>query len=133
MAKKRKENAPLKLKQPDRSGPTEDTLLKLAQDRNLFEEAERKQRANKRKATGGNEDEDDATFSPHAEFLMETSLWSVSLAMLHFTLDVFVQHQYAMTILWNSIIWRSLQSLLGKCRGWEARISPVCPALMSPS
>ncbi len=133
MAKKRKENAPLKLKQPDRSGPTEDTLLKLAQDRNLFEEAEKKQRANKRKVTGGNEDEDDATISPHAEFLMETSLWSVSLAMLHFTLDVFVQHQYAMTILWNSIIWRSLQALLGKCRGWEPRSLQVCPALISPS
>ena len=114
MAKKRKENAPLKLKHPDRSGPTEDTLLKLAQDRNLFEEAERKQRANKRKNTPGKDDEDDATISPHAEFILETSLWSVSLAMLHFTLDVFVQHQYAMTIAWNKVILRSLQALLGE-------------------
>ncbi|KAH8167739.1 hypothetical protein CIB48_g521 [Xylaria polymorpha] len=39
---------------------------------------------------------------------MEALLWTVSLAMLHFTLDVLVQHQYAMEVSWPQIITRAL-------------------------
>jgi hypothetical protein len=32
----------------------------------------------------------------------EAALWSLSLAMLHFTLDVLVQHQYAQEVSWSA-------------------------------
>ncbi|KAH8879945.1 hypothetical protein GQ53DRAFT_671039 [Thozetella sp. PMI_491] len=116
MARKRKDDAPIKLKQPDRSGPTEQTLLQLAEDRDLFELARKKEAKNKRKAEskGADEDEDedadDATISPTAEHIMECLLWTVSLAILHATFDMLVQHQYAMQIEWDSIAIRAIQA-----------------------
>jgi hypothetical protein len=41
----------------------------------------------------------------------EASLWSVSLAMFHFTLDVLVFHQYRQSIEWREIIVRMLTML----------------------
>ncbi|KAI5919314.1 hypothetical protein F4810DRAFT_512913 [Camillea tinctor] len=110
--KERKAAAGIKLAQPDRSGPTEATLLQFAQERELFEKADKKQRKNRR--SDGSEDERDeegATLSPKAERIMEAILWTVSLAMLHFTLDVLVQHQYAVVISWPQIVRRSIQAL----------------------
>ncbi|KAI0156675.1 hypothetical protein GGR52DRAFT_195680 [Hypoxylon sp. FL1284] len=105
--KERKSAKPIKLAQPDRSGaPSEDTLLKLAQDRNLFEQADQKTKPEE-------EDEDaeeDELISPTAERILDTILWSASLSMLHFTLDVLVQHQYAISIIWPQIIIRSMQA-----------------------
>ncbi|KAI2626184.1 hypothetical protein GGS21DRAFT_276646 [Xylaria nigripes] len=111
--KERKAAAEIKLAHPDRSAPSENTLLNLAQERNLFELADQhpanrhKRKVNSR--AGG--DRDDGELSPTADRIMETLLWTVSLAMLHFTLDVLVQHQYAVEILWHQIITRALLAL----------------------
>ncbi|KAI1393194.1 uncharacterized protein F4822DRAFT_3224 [Hypoxylon trugodes] len=104
----------IKLAHPDRSAvPSENTLLKLAQDRDLFEQAEKKQRKN-----DGNddedEDEDEELLPPTVDRAMDAVLWSASLAMLHFTLDVLVQHQYAISIIWPQIIIRAIQAFFGK-------------------
>ncbi|KAI1755329.1 hypothetical protein F4782DRAFT_527384 [Xylaria castorea] len=108
--KERKAGAEVKLAQPDRSAPSEETLLNLAQERNLFEQADQHP-ANRRK-TGGHGDDDDEELSPTADKIMDALLWTVSLAMLHFTLDVLVQHQYAMEISWPQIITRALVAFL---------------------
>ncbi|KAI0892840.1 hypothetical protein F4806DRAFT_225513 [Annulohypoxylon nitens] len=102
--RKERKAANIKLAHPDRSGPTEETLLKLAEDRNLFEQAERRQ------GKQPNEIDDDEPLSPRAERIMDAILWSVSLSMLHFTLDVLVQHQYAISIEWHRIVIRAIQA-----------------------
>lgn len=104
--KERKAANEIKLAHPDRSAaPSEETLLKLAQDRNLFEEAERQKRKHAK-----DEDEDEELLSPTADRIMDAILWSMSLAMLHFTLDVLVFHQYAISIIWPQIIIRTMQA-----------------------
>ena len=121
MAKKRRgEGEPnIKLKQPDRSGPTEKTLLRIAEDHQLFQQAEARQRSNAKsrqtkETKGGDVDEEEDTgFSPRVEQLLETTLWTISLAMLHFTLDTLVQHQYAIDINWLEVISRAVQAFLG--------------------
>ncbi|KAB8296750.1 hypothetical protein EYC80_002167 [Monilinia laxa] len=90
-----------KLKQPDRSGPdpSMETLLQIAEKRNLSE-AQRQRQA---ELDGEN-----------AEILIgrlgESLLWTISLVALHFTLDVLVTHQYAEEIVWINIIWRTVQA-----------------------
>jgi hypothetical protein len=123
MARRRKErNADdIKLKQPDRSAPTEETLLQFAQDLDLFGQAERDPRNKSRKnraaarPNGSSEDKVDgeARLSPAVDRVMEALLWTVSLAMLHLTLDVLVQHQYAVTIKWLDVVARTVQAFLG--------------------
>ncbi|OTA76653.1 hypothetical protein M434DRAFT_38810 [Hypoxylon sp. CO27-5] len=110
--KERKAANEIKLAHPDRSAaPSEETLLKLAQDRNLFEEAERQKRKHaKGDDKDEDEDEDEELLSPKADRIMDAILWSMSLAMLHFTLDVLVQHQYAISIIWPQIIIRTIQA-----------------------
>ncbi|KAI1188344.1 hypothetical protein F5B17DRAFT_429639 [Nemania serpens] len=106
--KERKAAAEIKLAQPDRSVLPEQTLLGLAQERNLFEQADQHP-ANRRRRK---DDHDDGELSPTADRIMDTLLWTVSLAMLHFTLDVLVQHQYAMDIVWPDIVTRALIALV---------------------
>lgn len=110
----------IKLRQPDRSGPTEKTLLQIAEDQNLFNLAAKQQRKNKSSAqdVGGGEilydaEEDVPGISSAADRLMDTLLYAVCLAMLHFTLDFLVQHQYAMEIEYREIIKRAFQALMG--------------------
>lgn len=115
--KERKAASDIKLAQPDRTGvPSEDTLLKLAQDRNLFEQAERQKGKIKEDDSSDNDedDDDDTLISPTADRIMDAILWSASLSMLHFTLDVLVQHQYAISIIWPRIIVRTMQAFAGK-------------------
>ena len=124
--KERKAAAEIKLAQPDRSGPSDKTLLGLAQERNLFDLPDQhpaNRNAKKRKADG--DDDDDGELSPTADRILEAFLWTVSLAMLHFTFDVLVQHQYAMEISWHQIVTRALVALVGKMRH-----SSVTTALM---
>ena len=125
MVRTRKErkadNASVKLQQPDRSGPSEATLLDLAQERNLFDKADRKQAKNLRGQVGSDaddedeEEEEDLAIPPAVDRIMEAILWSVCLAMLHFAFDVLVQRQFAMEISWPQIVTRSLQAWLGEC------------------
>lgn len=135
MARQRKVVTPagnIKLRQPDRSAPSEKTLLDFAGERNLFEQAARRERQlarERRRADGqdggedssgddSDEDEDEdegaATISPGAERVLESMLWTVSLAMLHFTFDVLVQHQYGTTISWHDVCVRGVTAWLGK-------------------
>lgn len=118
MVRERKEKRAknIKLKQPDRSGPTEKTLFDIADERNLFKQALDKERKNKRQngeVLEGDDNDDDEGLSPGAERFLETLLYSVSLAMLHLTLDVLVQQQYAMDMEWLKIAQRALQALMG--------------------
>ena len=125
MVRTRKErkadNASLKLQHPDLSGPSEATLLDLAQERNLFNKADRKQAKRLRGQVGSDaddedeEEEEDLGIPPAVDRIMEAILWSVSLAMLHFAFDVLVQRQFAMEISWPQIVTRSLQAWLGEC------------------
>ncbi len=107
--KEKKTDNGIKLKQPDRSGPTEATLLQLAQERNLFEEADRKQ--GKRPGLKKNED---AVIPPTVDRIMEAVLWGISLTMLHFAFDVLIQRQYAMELSYPKIAMRTLQASFGK-------------------
>lgn len=126
--KERKAAAEIKLAQPDRSVLPEQTLLGLAQERNLFEQADQHP-ANRRRRK---DDHDDGELSPTADRIMDTLLWTVSLAMLHFTLDVLVQHQYAMDIVWPDIVTRALIALVGKMGRRAARDAACCaPKLQS--
>lgn len=124
MARQRKEKKAkdIKLRQPDRSGPTEKTLLQLAEERELFKLADAKQRSNSnsRQRQSPETEEDDPSDEQHddglsltAERVMETLLYSVTLTILHFTLDVLVQQQYAEDIDWYNIAERTTQALMG--------------------
>ncbi|CAK7567608.1 MAG: hypothetical protein SEPTF4163_005575 [Sporothrix epigloea] len=124
--------AGIRLVQPDRSAPSGKTLLDFASGQNLFEQADARQRQLDKerglplkKPTVGDEeeeddedddddedsDEDNAAISPRVERIFDTFLWCVSIAIMHFTLDVLVQNQYAIEIEWPDIVRRSLQAL----------------------
>jgi hypothetical protein len=152
MAKKRKEASPsgIKLRQPDRTGPTQETLLDIAQKRNLFAQAKEKEDANKRAAgkairsSDEEGDDEEAALSPTAERIMETLLWTVSLAMLHFTLDVLVQHQYSMNrVQWPKVCTRAVQAWMGaflppptvltQSADLTAFVNSVCALVLSTS
>ncbi|KAK3386239.1 hypothetical protein B0T20DRAFT_449450 [Sordaria brevicollis] len=132
MGRKRAESpSNIKFQQPDRSGPKEKTLLELAEERGLFAQAQKKQEENDKKkkkkgnepkitkipikpGTGKEEDDDDdnAPLSPTAERFLDTTLYTISLTMLHFTLDVLVQNQYsADRIVWPKVWSRAIQAL----------------------
>lgn len=119
--RKEKKAKDIKLRQPDRSGPTEKTLLQMAEDRNLFNMADQQQRKNKapekdEDAEDDDDDEDDGPqgLSSSADRVMDTILYAVCLAMLHFTLDFLVQHQYAMEIDYKKLTERAVQALMGE-------------------
>jgi hypothetical protein len=103
-AKERKD-AKFRLKQPDRSGPdpSQQTLLDLAEQRGLL-------KTQPSEKFGDEEPEDEG---PLVGRLGESVLWSLSLTMLHFTLDVLVSHQYAMEIEWPAIMTRAAQAFPG--------------------
>ncbi|KAF4980398.1 hypothetical protein FZEAL_3577 [Fusarium zealandicum] len=103
MARQRKEKTAkdIKLEQPDRSEPSKKTLLDFAQGRNLFEEADRRQREI---------DEGDAVLSPGAERFLETLLWTTTISTVHFTFDVLVQRQYGIDVSWGQVLTRTLSA-----------------------
>ncbi|KAJ4422475.1 hypothetical protein N0V82_002925 [Gnomoniopsis sp. IMI 355080] len=110
--RKEKKVKDIKLRQPDRSGPTEKTLLQIAEDQNLFNLAAKQQRENKGPAQDGDDADDEGGLSLSADRVMDTLLYAVCLAMLHFTLDFLVQHQYAMEIEYRTIVARAFQALM---------------------
>ncbi|KAK9783495.1 hypothetical protein SCAR479_00054 [Seiridium cardinale] len=114
--RKERKAAQIPLSQPDRSGPSEKTLLELAQERQLFDQADVRQRKLDKKPIVQDEEEDaeEAEISSTAERILDVMLWSVSLSMLHFTLDVLVQQQYAVELSWIKAITRTLTALFGK-------------------
>ncbi|KAH7629386.1 hypothetical protein B0T09DRAFT_155523 [Sordaria sp. MPI-SDFR-AT-0083] len=120
MGRKRAESpSNIKFQHPDRSGPKEKTLLELAEERGLFAQAQKKQEENdktkakiKKIPIKPNEGNYDELLSPGAERFLETTLYTISLTMLHFTLDVLVQNQYSVDrIVWPKVWTRALQAL----------------------
>ncbi|EHA52720.1 hypothetical protein MGG_05021 [Pyricularia oryzae 70-15] len=137
MARKRKADpVKIELKQPDRSGPSDKTLLDIASERNLFRQADEKQRENDLKKHGWSavaaadttEEGEAESLSPQAERILDTLLWGVSLAMLHFTFDVLVQNQFAMEITWPKVFTRAFQALLGNIKTESDKPSSSPPA-----
>ncbi|KAM3431731.1 hypothetical protein MY4824_006936 [Beauveria thailandica] len=118
---------PPPLARPDHSkAPSIDdqTLYKIAEQRQLFQQAtarELKSKVAVKNIRLGNHDDDSSsdddepenevpTLSPGAERILEAMLWTTSLAMLHFTFDVLVQHQYGTAIAWRQVFHRTLSA-----------------------
>ncbi|KAG6004374.1 hypothetical protein E4U21_001137 [Claviceps maximensis] len=116
----------LQLRHPDRSGPSQETLLEIASrhaaQQHLFSKASTRANELARARQHGTADDDDdddddddrgdksAVLSSRAEHILETGLWTVTLATLHFTFDVLVQNQYGREIDWPSIVARTLRA-----------------------
>lgn len=92
------------LAKPRRSGPdpSQKTLVKLAEERNLFAQAEKRQKA-----------KDVPVLSPGAERLLDALLYTVSLAIVHCTFDVLVQHQYGSEVEWPRVVVNTLRFWVG--------------------
>lgn len=97
------------LQQPDRSRPDicQETLFNIAEKRGLLKETDGASIQADDGFTGERND-------PPIGRLGEAILWSISLAMLHFTFDVLVQHQYAVNISWRKIFTTSMQAFGGE-------------------
>ncbi|KAH8653339.1 hypothetical protein BX600DRAFT_470614 [Xylariales sp. PMI_506] len=119
--KDRRSAAKFELAQPDRSGPTEKTLLQLAEERQLFQQADLRQRKLRSGTSGYNEDDSDNEEDDEvniretmADRVLDTILWTISLTMLHFTLDFLVQHQYGVDVSWTMALKRTAGAFVGK-------------------
>lgn len=113
---KKATNPHYKLVLPDKSGPTEKTLLDLAKERDLFAQADKRQAKLARGADDSDDDDDDDELPNSVDRFMEALLWSISLTMLHFSLDILVHRQYALEFSWPDIIMRSVKVVFGTCR-----------------
>ncbi|KAI9698684.1 MAG: hypothetical protein M1836_003794 [Candelina mexicana] len=103
----------IKLAQPDRSGPKGKTLFELAEERQAL--LNKGKPFPKAAANGTTQSKDDAIhkaglteevdepIGPLGQAVFFTS----TLVMLHFTLDVLVQHQYKQEIEWGTIVRRT--------------------------
>jgi hypothetical protein len=96
------------LRQPDRSRPdiSQETLFDIAGKRGLLNET-----------NGASLQAEDGlageSTNPPIGRLGEAILYSISLAMLHFTFELLVQHQYAVEISWPKIFRTSFQAFGG--------------------
>ena len=129
----------IKLQQPDRSAPTEQTLLDIAHQRDLFAEADRRTRANKRARQGvdadATDDQDDEppVLSAGAERFLEAALYTVTMAMMHLTFDVLVQHQYGTQVNWPDIWVRTGRAWAGELKTRIKKTTPnVCKLMGKP-
>ncbi|KAG6019311.1 hypothetical protein E4U40_007162 [Claviceps sp. LM458 group G5] len=156
------------LRQPDRTGPSEATLLEIADQRGLFQQAAKRERelsatksSGKSTPDGGDGDsdsdsesdttsdsaknskrnsddnDDEPLISPRAERILDAALWTVTIAMVHFTLDVLVHNQYAREMDWSAMTVRT-------CRAWGVFLflfyflhpftpnAPLVPGLLPP-
>ena len=144
MARKRKDPKEIKLSQPDRSGPTDKTLLQWAEERELFAQAEhREQQAQTKRRRPADADKDggsdekgegdksvgekepESDFTPAQERTIEAVLYAATLSTVHFMLDVLVQNQYAQDIDFTQVTLRTGQALLG--------MAPLFPPISSHS
>jgi len=105
----------LKLQQPDRSAPKSKTLLDLYDEqKSLIEQGDP---FDKRYEDGAVRDERGNILEPGTEDddpigpIGNALLWTISLGMIHFTLDVLVFNQYRQGIEWSEIGWRTLTVL----------------------
>jgi hypothetical protein len=116
----RKKDAKIKLAHPDRSGPdpSQETLLDIAEKRGLL------------KAQQAAEEGLDESGEPLVGRLGESILWSISLTMLHFTLDVLVANQYAVAIKWPALIARTAQAFPSKSHSPTSRAMLTDPVIL---
>ncbi|EMC98184.1 hypothetical protein BAUCODRAFT_23002 [Baudoinia panamericana UAMH 10762] len=105
----------LKLAQPDRSKPKDKTLLDLYEEKkSLLEQGQPfdlKHEDGLIRDEGGNILEAGLGESEPIGPVGDAVFWSVSLSMLHFTLDVLVYNQYRQEIEWTPIFKRTLTIL----------------------
>lgn len=120
--RRERQGANIKLRQPDRSGPSEKTLLDFADERKLFQQAQQREKelAKKKSSAAQNDEEEEEDddgevpmLSPGAERVLEAALWTATIAMLHFTFDVLVQNQYGREISWPEVCMRTGRAWLG--------------------
>jgi hypothetical protein len=106
------------LAQPDRSGPKSKTLYELAAERQAELEASGfyKDEGKRRSGPNGEDNsqfisssDDDEPIGPLGDAL----IYTISLAAVHFTLDVFVFNQYRQEIVWDEIVWKTLTMIPG--------------------
>jgi len=99
------------MRQPDRSGPKGKTLFELAEERQALLNKGRpfddKHADGQVRDEDGNVLDDSAPIGPVGDAIFFT----LTLAMLHFTLDVLVYHQYAQAVEWPPIFKRTLTML----------------------
>lgn len=116
----RKKDAKIKLAHPDRSGPdpSQETLLEIAEKRGLLKAQQ--------EAEGGLDESGD----PLVGRLGESILWSISLTMLHFTLDVLVANQYAVAIKWPALFARTAQAFPSRLQTSIARPTLTDPVIL---
>ncbi|KAI4696195.1 uncharacterized protein J4E88_000367 [Alternaria novae-zelandiae] len=93
------------LKHPDFSKPTGKTLFDLAEERQReLDKINGRTRVVKVPVASTPASPDDV---PPIGPLGDSILYSISMAVLHLTLDVLVYSQYREDILWNEILWRA--------------------------
>lgn len=116
MVKNRKEKPPkaIKLRQPDRSAPTEQTLLQLADDQQLFKKAAKRERQLAGDVNADDDDDEEGKMSPGAERFLEALLYTATLVTLHVTFDVLVMKQYGTEIKWDRVIQNAGRAFIGK-------------------
>ena len=124
---KKEKDVKIKLAHPDRSGPdpSQETLLEIAEKRGLL------------KAQQDTEEGLDESGEPLVGRLGESILWSISLTMLHFTLDVLVANQYAVAIKWPALFARTAQAFPSESKLKVESNADSCsyppPVLLLPS
>jgi hypothetical protein len=111
--KESKTSSDIPLAHPDRSGPKAKTLYDLAAERQaeLEKSGFYKNEPKSTESTSQfiSSEEDDEPIGPLGEALVYT----ISLAMVHFTLDVLVFHQYRQEVLWDEIFYKTLKMAPG--------------------
>ena len=111
-AARKDDAADIQMSQPDRSGPKGKTLMELAEERReLLSKGQpfSKQNSTTNTSQNAGKPEDDSVFFFNSDPLGavgEAILYSVTLCMLHFTLDVLVYNQYRQDIVWSEIVSR---------------------------
>lgn len=94
----------IEMRHPDRSGPKGKTLLDIAAERNLLNEKPAAEDIIETNISALNDSAEDADpLGPLGNAIFLT----ITLSMLHFTLDVLVYHQYRQSIEWNEIFKRT--------------------------
>ncbi|KAK4998372.1 hypothetical protein LTR66_002384 [Elasticomyces elasticus] len=97
--------ADIPMAQPDRSGPKAKTLYELAAERQAL--LEKGQPFKKTSDADGVRGEASAASEDPLGPFGDAVFFTLSLSMLHFTLDVLVYHQYRQDIAWDEIFART--------------------------
>jgi hypothetical protein len=106
--------ADIPMAQPDRSKPTAKTLVEIAEEKQRELEAKHPE-AFKDKDSSLYKDKPGFVHDEPLSAFEEAILYTFSLSMLHFTLDVLVFNQYRQEIEWSEIFTHTFRMLLPLC------------------